>query len=184
MVTSREAILKSCRQVVAEKGLTALNMRSVAEAGHIALGSLYNYFPSKDELVMAAIESVWGDIFQMDRACRADLPFPEYVRWIFESVRRGAGEYPNFFTAHSISVASAGRSRAREKMERCFDHMKLGMAEALEADGAVRGDAFRAGFSKEDLIEFVFWNILTLLVQKKDDCEILLEMIRRTLYTG
>lgn len=181
-VTSKEAILKSCREVVSEKGLSALNMRAVAQSCQVALGSLYNYFPSKDDLVMATIESVWQDIFRMDHPCQNDLPFPQYVRWIFESIQRGALEYPQFFSSHSIPFALPGKDRARETMERYFSHMKKGMAQALEGDPAVRKNAFGPGFTQGDFIDFVLSNLLMLLVQQKNDCEILLETIRRAIY--
>ena len=181
VVTSKEAIMKTCRDMVSERGLSALDMRSVAKACHVALGSLYNYFPSKDALVTATIESVWQDIFNMEQCCE-QKPFPEYVRWIFDSVRQGTREYPHFFTAHSISVASSAKEQARKTMEQYFSHMKAGMAQSLRADPAVRRDAFSASFSESDLIDFVLSNLLTLLARQEDDCEVLLEVIRRVLY--
>ena len=48
IVTSKEAILAECRAIVMEKGISSINMRSVAAACGVAVGSLYNYFPSKD----------------------------------------------------------------------------------------------------------------------------------------
>lgn len=184
LVTSKEAILKVCREIVSEKGLATLNMRSVAEACHVALGSLYNYFSNKDELVLATIESVWQDIFHMEGSCRTDLPFPEYVAWIFESVRNGAREYPNFFMAHSLSFASTGKNKAKDTMERYFAHMKGGMIQALYADASVRKDAFTADLTESDFMDFVLTNILTLLMQQKESCGILLTIIRRTLYSA
>ena len=181
VVRSKEAIMKTCRDMVSERGLSALDMRSVAKACHVALGSLYNYFPSKDALVTATIESVWQDIFHMEQCCE-QKPFPEYVRWIFDSVRQGTREYPHFFTAHSISVASSAKEQARKTMEQYFSHMKAGMAQSLRADPAVRRDAFSASFSESDLIDFVLSNLLTLLARQEDDCEVLLEVIRRVLY--
>ena len=181
VVTSKEAIMKTCRDMVSERGLSALDMRSVAKACHVALGSLYNYFPSKDALVTATIESVWQDIFHMEQCCE-QKPFPEYVRWIFDSVRQGTREYPHFFTAHSISVASSAKEQARKTMEQYFSHMKAGMAQSLRADPAVRRDAFSASFSESDLIDFVLSNLLTLLARQEDDCEVLLEVIRRVMY--
>ena len=181
VVTSKEAIMKTCRDMVSERGLSALDMRSVAKACHVALGSLYNYFPSKDALVTATIESVWQDIFHMEQCCE-QKPFPEYVRWIFDSVRQGTREYPHFFTAHSISVASSAKEQARKTMEQYLSHLKAGMAQSLRADPAVRRDAFSASFSESDLIDFVLSNLLTLLARQEDDCEVLLEVIRRVLY--
>ncbi|MDD4807427.1 MULTISPECIES: TetR/AcrR family transcriptional regulator [Caproicibacterium] len=181
-VTSKSAILKVCRDMVSEKGLSALNMRSVAQACHVALGSLYNYFSSKDDLVIATIESVWQDIFHMDHKCTMNLPFPEYVGWIFESVRRGSKEYPNFLTAHSLSFASTGKNKAKDTMQHYFSHIKMGMTEALNADTAIRKDAFTPAFTESDFIDFVLTNVLTMLMQKKGDCGVLLAIIRRTIY--
>lgn len=64
VVTSREAILAACREMVAEQGLGAIGMRAVAARCGVAVGSLYNYFPSKDALLAAAVESVWEEIFR------------------------------------------------------------------------------------------------------------------------
>ncbi len=182
VVTSKEAILKVCRELVSEQGLATLNMRTVAEACHVALGSLYNYFPNKDELVLSVIESVWQDIFHMEQDCHAELSFPEYVNWIFESVRKGSLAYPNFFTAHSLSFASSGKNRAKEFMARYFVHMKIGMTQSLHGDGAVRPDAFTAEMTEADFTAFVLTNILTLLVHQKENCDVLLAVIRRTIY--
>lgn len=60
-VISRDAILEASRGLLRERGWSALNMRSVAAECGVAVGSLYNYFPSKTELVMATVESVWQD---------------------------------------------------------------------------------------------------------------------------
>ena len=182
VVTSKEAILKVCRELVSEQGLGALNMRSVAKACQVALGSLYNYFSGKDELVLATIESVWRDIFHMEQDCQTDLPFPEYVEWIFKSVRNSTLKYPNFFTAHSLSFAGSGKNKARELMEGYFAHMKMGMIQSLHGDEAVRPDAFTPELTEEDLAAFVLTNILTLLVQQKESCDVLLAVIRRTIY--
>lgn len=157
-------------------------MRSVAERCGVALGSLYNYFPSKDALILATIESVWEDIFHMENSCKTALPFVDYVNWIFESVRHGTEQYPNFFTAHSLSFASGKKDKAKNTMEHYFSHMKLGMMEALNSGTSVKKDAFSDSFSKTDFLDFVLTNLLTCLMQKKSDCALLLELIQRAIY--
>ena len=164
--------------------MPAVNMRSVAGRCNVALGSLYNYFPSKDALILATIESVWQDIFHMENTCETASSFPEYVDWIFQSVRRGTEEYPNFFTAHSLSIAGSGKSKAKNTMEHYFSHMKEGMAVALDQDASVRNDAFSASFSKSDFMDFILDNLLSCLMQRKSDCQMLLEIIRRAIYSA
>ena len=184
IITSKEAILATCRKIVSEKGLSSLNMRAVAEACHVALGSLYNYFPSKDDLMIATIESVWQDIFHVEHRCETNLSFPEYICHLFDLVQEGTKEYPNFFTAHSLSFASSGKSKARETMRHYFSHMSMGMMEVLHSDPFVKKDAFSGGLTESDFIDFVLTNILTLLLQQKEDCRTLLEIVRRTIYAN
>ena len=63
IVTSKEAILRTSRQLIQQQGWNAVNIRAVAKACDISVGSIYNYFGSKSELVAATVESVWCDIF-------------------------------------------------------------------------------------------------------------------------
>ena len=69
-VISRDEILEASRLMLQEKGWSAIHMRSVAVRCGVSVGSLYNYFPSKTELVAATVESVWQELFQIPE----DLP--------------------------------------------------------------------------------------------------------------
>ena len=182
VITSKEAIMQVCRRIVAEKGLTALNMRLVADECHIALGTLYNYYADKDELVLATVESIWRDIFHADQRCETVYSFPDYVKELYARIRKGAEEYPHFLTGHSISIANAKRGEAKSAMEHTFTHMKSGMLEVLRADQAVRENAFTASFSQDDFISFVLDQMLVLWVQGQPDCAVLQEVIRRVIY--
>ena len=64
--TSRETILETCRTIVRERGLSGVSVRSVASACGVAPGTLYNYFPGKEALVLAVTADVWSDILSFD----------------------------------------------------------------------------------------------------------------------
>jgi AcrR family transcriptional regulator len=49
----RAAILKVAEQLARQGGADAVNMREVAQRAHIALATLYRYFPSKTDLMLA-----------------------------------------------------------------------------------------------------------------------------------
>ena len=63
IVTSKEDILKNSRELIREKGWAAVSIRSVASACGVSVGSIYNYYDSKAELISATVESVWCEIF-------------------------------------------------------------------------------------------------------------------------
>ena len=67
IVTSKEEILKNSRELIREKGWAAVSIRSVASACGVSVGSIYNYYDSKAELISATVESVWCEIFPVRR---------------------------------------------------------------------------------------------------------------------
>ena len=87
-VTTEQDILRVSRRMVLEEGILAFSMRSVAKACGVAVGSLYNYFPSKSRLLGATIESIWREIF---------LPFGQHEEWGERAEEEvGGGERPSF----------------------------------------------------------------------------------------
>ena len=182
VITSKEAIMQVCRRIVAEKGMNALNMRLVADECGIALGTLYNYFADKDALVLAAVESIWRDIFHAGPPHETAPSFPGYVAALYGRIQKGAEAYPGFLTGHSISIAASKRGEAKSVMEHTFAHMKAGMLEVLRADQSVRENTFTASFSQEKFADFVLDSMLVLLVQGQPDCAVLQEVICRAIY--
>ncbi len=46
-VTSRDTILSVSRQFITQNGFGSVNMRAIAAACGVSVGSVYNYFPPK-----------------------------------------------------------------------------------------------------------------------------------------
>lgn len=181
-ITSREAILQACRRLIAEQGLDALSMRAAAQNSGIALGTLYNYFSDKDELLIAAIESIWMHIFHSDESDEATVSFSDYVTRLYSRMRKGAAQYPNFLTAHSASIAAGKRGEAKSIMDGCFTRIKAALTEALHSDPQVCSDAFSQDLTEKDWIDLVMDQLLLTLLRGKPDCSSLTELIRRVLY--
>lgn len=181
-ITSRESILSTCRELVSKKGISCLKMRTVAEACNVAVGALYYYFPSKNDLLISVIESVWDDIFKLNDIDINKLSFYEYIEECFKNIASGIQKYPNFFTLHSVSFSAKNKKEARLFMDNYFDKMKEKMLISLRADKHIRINAFSRKFSKEEFVDFVFMNIVGLLLKNKNSCEFLLKVIYRTIY--
>lgn len=179
--TSKEAILQISRKIAAEKGLKALNMRAVAGECGIALGTLYNYFSDKEELLIATISSLWQDLFKLSRENRENPLFTEYVEMMFKSVRERISEYPDFFTTHSAVIANSGKNRALNAMEKCTDEIRGTLLEVLREDKAVSADAFCEGLTRESFVEFVLDSLIMLLMKNRP-CDVLVAVIGRTIY--
>jgi AcrR family transcriptional regulator len=181
-ITSQEAILCVGKKIVLEKGMQGLNIRDVARRCGVSVGSIYNYFPTKSDLMVATIESVWKEIMHGYKKCEEQHSFVDSVQSLFLTIQKSSEKYPSFFSAHSMSLATLDKEKGRQSMERHFTHMKQGLLAALYADGEVNENTFSPTFHKEGFIEFVFTNLITLLIQETDSCDFLLEAIRRIIY--
>ncbi|OHV05230.1 TetR/AcrR family transcriptional regulator [Mycobacterium talmoniae] len=59
---TRRQLLDAGRTLIAAKGVSGLRVQEITELADVALGSFYNYFPSKDELVEAIITETLSDL--------------------------------------------------------------------------------------------------------------------------
>lgn len=181
-ITSREAILSAGKKIIVQSGIQGLNIRDVAQKCGVSVGSVYNYFPSKGDLMVATIESVWTEIMHDSKDCVSQYNFTETVRSLFYSIQKGCIKYPSFFSVHSISVASIDKAKGREVMNRYFNHIKNGLLESLIQDQGVKKDVFSDKFTTSDFVDFVFSNIIMLLMKETTSCDLLLEIVKRIIY--
>jgi AcrR family transcriptional regulator len=181
-ITSQEAILCVGKEIVLEKGLQGLNIRDIARRCGVSVGSIYNYFPTKSDLMVAIIESVWKEIMHGYKICEEQHNFVDSVQSLFLTIKKGSEKYPFFFSSHSMSLAALDKEKGRQSMERYFSHIKKGLLATLNTDSEVNENTFSPAFHKEDFIEFVFTNLMTLLIQGAESCDFLLEAIRRIIH--
>lgn len=182
IITSKEAILSASQILAVEKGLPSISIRDVAARCGVSVGSVYNYFPSKADLIAATVKQVWETIFHNAEQHSQPEGFAEQVVWLYDTIQRGSAEYPSFFTIHSMSFAGGGKEKGREIMENYFLRMKAGLLRALSHDPYVRENAFTENFTKRDFIDFIFTNILSLSMQQSKRCDMLIEVMQRTIY--
>ena len=114
VVTSKEEILKNSRVLIQQQGWSAVSIRSVAAACGVSVGSIYNYFDSKADLMGATIESVWREIFhqQEDMAKLEDTQ--ACIRWIYERMQYGCKKYPGFFALHPLGLMHEEKSKGKQ----------------------------------------------------------------------
>jgi AcrR family transcriptional regulator len=71
-----EAIVEAARALASESGLGAVHIVPVAERAGIAAGTVYRYFPSKDDLVAAVVGATAEREVKAIRAAAASAPGP------------------------------------------------------------------------------------------------------------
>ena len=182
MATSKADILKTSRELIQQNGWAAVNIRAVAAACGVSVGCIYNYFGSKTELVSAAVESIWNDIFHHpeDEAVFQDTL--SCIRWMYRQMEAGSREYPCFVALHSLGLAEQGKKENIRRMNETQKHIQASLVQVLKNDSRIRKDAFNEAFTPEVFGNVLFSLMLAALLREDYDPAPVLEVLRRTIY--
>jgi AcrR family transcriptional regulator len=89
----RERIVEAAVEAFNRKGFSATTMQQIAEVADLAVGTLYNYFPSKNDLLVGIIEGQMEEIRRIDvrelvRRLQNAGSGSEVASWILSTVIR------------------------------------------------------------------------------------------------
>ncbi|MDO6992843.1 TetR/AcrR family transcriptional regulator [Brachyspira innocens] len=182
IITSKEDILKASRELIRKKGLNSINMRSVADEANIAVGSIYNYFKSKEELTIAVIVSVWADIFHSSDISLESESFINSIDSIFKILEKGDKKYPHFFALHSTIIFGKNKDKSIDIMMNMIKHIKDSMHKTLINDRNIRKDAFNDNLNADKFIDIIFSFIMDSMMKGNYDSSSIKEIIKRTIY--
>ena len=182
VVTSKDEILKASRELIREREWSAISIRSVAAACGVSVGSIYNYFDSKAELMSAAVESVWCEIFHRPEDDAVFRDVQACIVWMYERMAYGCRQYPGFFTLHSLGFMREEKDDGKRRMQQTWQHILAGLCSVLKQDAKIRPDAFNEQLTVEKFADVLFFQMLSALLRQDYDPAAVLEIVRRTLY--
>lgn len=182
VVTSKEDILKTSRKLIQQQGWSAINIRSVAAACGVSVGSIYNYFDSKAALVCATVESVWREIFHRPEDGAVFQDTQACIVWMYGRMEYGCKQYPGFFSLHSLGFMQEEKSDGKRRMQQIWQHILDELCFVLKKDAGVRVDAFTEQFTAERFADVLFSLMLSAFLRQDYDPAAVLEIVRRILY--
>jgi AcrR family transcriptional regulator len=132
-IATTEAILEATAHILIDRGYAKLTTNHVAVRAGVSIGSVYQYFPSKEALVAALVdrhlERMWA-IVAGELARAVDEPFLEATRRIIGALIRVHMVNPPLHRAVLGQVPRLGRMDKIREIDRQFEAL---LATALEA---------------------------------------------------
>jgi len=135
-----ETILAATARVLVKKGFDGLTTNAVAEQAGVSIGSLYQYFPSKEALVAALIEQ---HIEEMNAAILTELtrvsklPMAQAVRAVIELTIRAHSIEPELHRVLTEQVPRVGRLARLAEADSICRRMVAGILAARKDELAI-----------------------------------------------
>ena len=135
-----DTILEATARVLIAQGFDGLTTNGVAEAAGVSIGSLYQYFPSKEALVAALIEQ---HVEEMNAAILseltrvAQLPMAQAVRAVIELTIRAHSIEPELHRVLTEQVPRVGRLARLAEADSICRRMVAGILAARKDELAI-----------------------------------------------
>lgn len=106
----RQRLIRETASQLRERGYGAVTVRSVAQACQIAIGTVYNYFPGKDDMIAACMLERWEPRLRAIRDSGAGTG-EEALRVMHRELSAYAEEYAGLFADPAAQPGYAGVAR-------------------------------------------------------------------------
>lgn len=109
-------ILRQSRDILLRDGYDRLTIRGVAATCGVAVGTVYNYFPSKDMLVASVMLGDWEQALRrMEAGAAGAESVLEGLRAVFDAIAAFAAVYAGAWAQYSARADAAPVTRARHQ---------------------------------------------------------------------
>jgi TetR/AcrR family fatty acid metabolism transcriptional regulator len=132
-------------QVFARHGYHKASMDMIAEQAELGKSTLYYYFKSKDDLLLAILEKGIGEFFKsLESSLGQAEDILQKIKEVTKVSARFFASYPEYFKLYTyLSAHPAYRSKIFNKLQKTI-HSKIVMVNSLfaaaQAEGVIRED--------------------------------------------
>lgn len=184
-VITSEEILEQAYQLACEQGLRSLSIRSIAAACDVSVGTVYNSYASKTELINDVVGMFWQRAFaetMKTLAAHEGNDFIAFCEALSQSLKSALKEFRREFLSDLSALSEVDRLSAQKREQQSFIHARAGIKQALLSDPKIKQDQLTGALAPDALAALV-WE--TLIDSARDDMgydKTLFELLRAALY--
>jgi len=132
----RQLILTHAREILSDQGYSQLTMRGVASACGIALGTIYNYFPNKEDLMVEMMSDYWKTFqLEVEGILGSAGPLSVKLRGIYQSLESFVTIFRNEWLRPELYQAEEVLGSSRGRKFQAIERLAVRLAGWMEVEG-------------------------------------------------
>ncbi|WP_062532301.1 TetR/AcrR family transcriptional regulator [Jeotgalibaca dankookensis] len=178
----KEVILSQAKKIAVSDGISKINIRTVAKNSGIAIGTVYNYFPSKGDLLISVVTEFWDEAFtDLEGITSTSSNFFDNL----EKIYRVLDDYLHHFKENWLNqlalLKADEKVMARKKEEEYFQKVHDKLILLIDRDPDLQDYPWSEVISKEKMAEFIFDHMLIILKKEKGDLTFFIALLKQIL---
>ena len=174
----RQILLDHSRTIIDDKSPELFTIRDLAEAADISIGTIYNYFNSKDDILFEVTALYWDEALIDLNQLIEDGPFYLQVEQIFYYLKTQISE-SGARLMHSLSNVRKTGARRMQRTHQEIQNLLVGL---MSRDADINSSIWNESFKQEAYAWFIVVNIMASLRSGAENLDFFILIMKKTLY--
>jgi AcrR family transcriptional regulator len=146
----KEKILKAAVKLFAKQGYHQTSTSDIANAAGVSKGLMYNYFESKDALLVAIMEHASKDMFAIADTMAVSSSYEESLRAFLAEFGRSLKKHKTFFAFHLSLIAQPDlKAIINDHLQNRVQHLLTATQSLFKKTGVSNADMIAHRFIAE-----------------------------------
>ncbi len=180
--SSKEEIVAKAKDIILEQGIDNLSMRKLASECYLALGTLYHYFASKEDLLVAIMEDYWKDHFKIFFSISSTNDFKEMFSKFYDASHLAFSNFESLFIKRKVDGGKTLMIRGKMREAQFKELISNVLIQSILDDKKIDKAIFNNVFPLEEFVLTLVDMVVLSLVNHDDKKDFLLHLINLILY--
>lgn len=176
----KENILCCAKEIALEQGITKINIRLVAKKSDVSIGTIYNYYPKKNDLLVAVIEDFWLEALgKIDFKALEGKNFYEKIQDIYYNLNVYFHNFKESWLGQLSLLSDQEKKFGKKKENEYFAKIHSIIISIMDSDENIRCKTWDNGITKEKTAEFIFDNMILMFKKDEGDFEFFIAILKK-----
>lgn len=161
---TKELILKTSKEIAYTQGLSQVSMRKVASECNIAIGTIYNYYPTKMDIIFEIIEDFWKDcLIGFNQKVYNEMSVFEEIECFYFHIKNYLEQFEQNWFSDLSKLSYDNKSKAKDREVQFRSNLINILKSIIDKHEEKLNDEIFNNYSKDEISMFILNNFMIML---------------------